>query len=492
MQIKAAEIVDIIRRQIEGHETSIDMSEVGTVISVGDGIARVYGLDGSWRASCSSCRTRSSGWPSTWRTTTWAASSWARSTSSRRATRCKRTRRILDIPVGPALVGRVVDPLGRPLDGKGPIESHERYPLERTAPGVVDRQPVKEPMQTGHQGHRLHDPHRPRPARADHRRPPDRQDRDHPGCHRQPEGHRQHLRLRRHRPEALDRGPGGGRAGEDRGRWSTPWWSRPPPRSRPRSSTWRPTRAAPSASTSCTTAATRLLLRRPHQARRGLPRDLAPAPAAAGARGLPGRRLLPPLASAGAGGQAPGEEGGGSLTALPIIETQTGDVSAYIPTNVISITDGQIYLEGDLFFAGVRPAVNVGISVSRVGGNAQIKAMKKIAGTLRLELAQYRELAAFAQFGSDLDKATQRQLGARRAPDGDPQAGPVQPDAGRAPDRLHLRRHQGPPRQAQGLGHTRVRALPAPSGPGRGRRPAVGDRQHRQAQRGDRGPAQLA
>ena len=125
------------------------------------------------------------------------------------------------------------------------------------------------------------------------------------------------------------------------------------------------------------------------------------------------------------------EQGGGSLTALPIIETQAGDVSAYIPTNVISITDGQIFLETDLFYSGVRPAVNVGISVSRVGGNAQIKAMKKVAGPLRLDLAQYRELAAFAQFGSDLDAATQRQLDARQPPGRDPEAGPVRAAAGR-------------------------------------------------------------
>ena len=136
------------------------------------------------------------------------------------------------------------------------------------------------------------------------------------------------------------------------------------------------------------------------------------------------------------------ERGGGSLTALPIIETQAGDVSAYIPTNVISITDGQIFLESDLFFSGVRPAVNVGISVSRVGGNAQIKAMRQVAGSLRLDLAQYREMAAFAQFGSDLDAATQKQLGARQPPGRDPQAGPVRAAAGREAGADHLRRHQ--------------------------------------------------
>ena len=153
-------------------------------------------------------------------------------------------------------------------------------------------------------------------------------------------------------------------------------------------------------------------LRRPLQARRRVPPAVAAAAAPAGPRGVPRRRLLPPLAPARARLQALSDElGGGSLTALPIIETQAGDVSAYIPTNVISITDGQIFLESDLFFSGVRPAINVGISVSRVGGNAQTKAMKKVAGRLRLDLAQFRELEAFAQFGSELDPATQQALG---------------------------------------------------------------------------------
>ena len=170
--------------------------------------------------------------------------------------------------------------------------------------------------------------------------------------------------------------------------------------------------------------ATLVRLRRPLEAGRGLPPALAAPAPPAGPRGLPGRRLLPALPPARARGQAREDpdvvtlddrikKPGGSLTALPIIETQEGDVSAYIPTNVISITDGQIYLEPDLFFAGVRPAVNVGISVSRVGGNAQIKAMKKVAGPLRLDLAPFRELEAFAQLGTELDAATQRQLGSR-------------------------------------------------------------------------------
>ena len=193
--------------------------------------------------------------------------------------------------------------------------------------------------------------------------------------------------------------------------WTTPSWSPPPPPSRPRCSTSRPTPAAPWASTSSTTAST------PCASTTTSPST--PRPTARSRCCCAGRRAARPTPATSstctpACWSAPPSCattcGGGSLTALPIIETQAGDVSAYIPTNVISITDGQIFLESDLFFSGVRPAVNVGISVSRVGGNAQIKAMKKVAGTLRLDLAQYRELAAFAQFGSDLDKATQRQL----------------------------------------------------------------------------------
>jgi F-type H+/Na+-transporting ATPase subunit alpha len=189
----------------------------------------------------------------------------------------------------------------------------------------------------------------------------------------------------------------------------------------------------------------------------GLPRDLAAAAPPAGPRGLPGdvfylhSRLLERAAKLN------DEKGGGSLTALPIIETQAGDVSAYIPTNVISITDGQIFLEADLFNSGVRPAVNVGLSVSRVGGNAQIKAMKQVAGTLRLDLAQYRELAAFAQFGSDLDKATQRSSTAA-APGRDPQAAAVPAAAGREAGPDHLRRHQRLPRRRPGPTCRAVRA----------------------------------
>ena len=323
----------------------------------------------------------------------------------------RRTGRIMQVPVGDALIGRVVDPLGRPIDGKGPIASTEFYPLERIAPGVVDRQPVKEPLQTGlkaidamipiGRGQReliIGDRQTGKTAVAidtiinqkdsgviciyvaigqkrstvaqvvkqleehgamdlHHRR---RRLRLRAGAAAVPRALR---RLRHGRVLPLQRPP---RAGDLR----RPLASRPRPTARSRCCCAARPAARPTPATSSTST-----------------RACSSAP--------PSSRDA---------------NGGGSLTALPIIETQAGDVSAYIPTNVISITDGQIYLESDLFYAGVRPAINVGISVSRVGGNAQINAMRKIAGTLRLELAQYRELAAFAQFGSDLDKSTQAQL----------------------------------------------------------------------------------
>ena len=323
----------------------------------------------------------------------------------------KRTKRIMSVPVGDALVGRIVNALGQPIDGKGPIATKDFNPIEALAPGVVDRQPVQGAAADRAQGHRRHGADRPRPARADHRRPPDRQDRGRGGRDHQPEGPGRRLHLRGHRPEAVDGGPGGADPRGVRGHGvhdHRGGAARPSPRP---SSTSPPTRAAPWASTSATTADTpsastttsrstppsyreiSLLLRRP-PGREAYPGDVFYLHS----------RLLERAAKLN------DKKGGGSLTALPIIETQAGDISAYIPTNVISITDGQIFLESDLFNSGIRPAINVGNSVSRVGGAAQVKAMKAVAGRLRLDLAQYRELAAFAQFGSDLDKSTQASL----------------------------------------------------------------------------------
>ncbi|HOC42936.1 MAG TPA: F0F1 ATP synthase subunit alpha [Thermoanaerobaculales bacterium] len=410
MQIKAAEIVDIIRRQIEGHETTIDMAEVGTVISVGDGIARVYGLDGAMAGELLELPHDVFGLALNLEDDNVGCVLMGEVHAIREGDQVKRTGRILDIPVGPGLVGRVIDPLGRPLDGKGPIESSERYPLERTAPGVVYRQPVKEPMQTGI-------------TAIDSMIPIGR------GQRELIIGDRQTGKTAIILDSIINqKGTGNvcvyvaiGQKGstvaqvvatlEKHGAMDhtvvvSATASEPAPLQY----------LAPYAG--CAVGEYFLYngqhavcfyddLTKHAQAYREISLLLRRPP---GREAYPGdvfylhSRLLERAA------KLRDEDGGGSLTALPVIETQMGDVSAYIPTNVISITDGQIYLETDLFYAGQRPAVNVGLSVSRVGGNAQIKAMKKIAGSLRLDLAQYRELAAFAQFGSDLDKATQRQL----------------------------------------------------------------------------------
>ncbi len=410
MQIKAAEIADIIRRQIEGYETSIDMSEVGTVISVGDGIARVYGLDGAMAGELLELPHEVFGLALNLEDDNVGCVLMGEVHYIKEGDEVKRTGRILDLPVGPGLVGRVIDPLGRPLDGKGPVDSVERYPLERTAPGVVYRQPVKEPMQTGIKA-------------IDSMIPIGRGQRELIIGDRQTgktaviidaiinqkgtgnicvyvaigqkgstvaqvvailerNGAMDHtvvVSATASEPAPLQYlAPYGGCAvGEYfmyNGQHAICFYD----------DLTKHAQAYREIS---------LLLRRP-PGREAYPGDVFYLHS----------RLLERAA------KLRDEEGGGSLTALPVIETQMGDVSAYIPTNVISITDGQIFLETDLFYAGQRPAVNVGLSVSRVGGNAQTKAMKKIAGSLRLDLAQYRELAAFAQFGSDLDKATQRQL----------------------------------------------------------------------------------
>ena len=410
MQIKAAEIADIIRREIEGFETSIDMSEVGTVISVGDGIARIYGLDGAMAGELIELPHDVFGLALNLEDDNVGCVLMGEVHLVQEGDEAKRTKRILNIPVGRGLVGRVVDPLGRPLDGKGPVDSTEHYPLERTAPGVVARQGVKEPMQTGI-------------LAIDAMIPIGR------GQRELIIGDRQTGKTAVILDSIINqKGTGniciyvaiGQKAStvaqviatlEKNGAMEhtiivSATASEPAPLQY----------LAPYAGAALgefflyngghaicfyddltkhaqAYREISLLLRRP-PGREAYPGDVFYLHS----------RLLERAAKLN------DELGGGSLTALPVIETQMGDLSAYIPTNVISITDGQIFLESDLFFAGQRPAVNVGLSVSRVGGNAQIKAMKSIAGSLRLNLAQYRELAAFAQFGSDLDKATQRQL----------------------------------------------------------------------------------
>ncbi|MFV2071085.1 MAG: F0F1 ATP synthase subunit alpha [Thermoanaerobaculales bacterium] len=410
MQIKAAEIADIIRRQIEDVEITIDMSEVGTVISVGDGIARVYGLDGVMAGELLEFPREVYGLALNLEDDNVGCVLMGEVHLVQEGDEVRRTKRILDIPAGPGLVGRVVDPLGRPLDGKGPVDSSERYPLERIAPGVVARQPVKEPMQTGIMA-------------IDAMIPIGR------GQRELIIGDRQTGKTAVILDTIINqKGTGniciyvaiGQKASTvaqvvttldkygamDHTIVVAATASEPAPLQY----------LAPYAG--CALGEYFLYnsghavcfyddLTKHAQAYREISLLLRRPP---GREAYPGdvfylhSRLLERAAKLN------DDEGGGSLTALPVIETQMGDVSAYIPTNVISITDGQIYLETDLFYAGQRPAVNVGLSVSRVGGNAQIKAMKSIAGSLRLDLAQYRELAAFAQFGSDLDKTTQHQL----------------------------------------------------------------------------------
>ncbi|MEE4270961.1 MAG: F0F1 ATP synthase subunit alpha [Thermoanaerobaculales bacterium] len=410
MQIKAAEIADIIRHQIEGQETTIDMSEVGTVISVGDGIARVYGLDGVMMGELLELPHDVYGLALNLEDDNVGAVLMGEVHHIKEGDEVRRTKRILDVPVGPEMVGRVIDPLGRPLDGKGPVKTTERYPLERTAPGVVARQSVKEPMQTGIKA-------------IDSMIPIGR------GQRELIIGDRQTGKTAVILDSIVNQKGTGNiciyvAIGQKSSTVAQVIAALEKHGAMDHTIVVSATASEPAPLQYLAPYAGAALgeyfmyngqhavnfyddLTKHAQAYREISLLLRRPP---GREAYPGdvfylhSRLLERAAKLN------DELGGGSLTSLPVIETQMGDVSAYIPTNVISITDGQIYLEGDLFFAGQRPAVNVGLSVSRVGGNAQISAMKKLAGSLRLELAQFRELAAFAQFGSDLDKATQRQL----------------------------------------------------------------------------------
>ncbi|PYJ41483.1 MAG: F0F1 ATP synthase subunit alpha [Verrucomicrobia bacterium] len=410
MQIKADEITQLIRQQIENYESKIAVDEVGTVITLGDGIARVHGLDKVMAGELLSFPHDLAGIAMNLEEDQVGVVLLGEYTEIKEGDEVKRTGRIMSVPVGDALVGRVVNSLGQAIDDKGPISTSEFIPLERLAPGVIDRQPVREPMATGLKA-------------IDSMIPIGR------GQRELIIGDRQTGKT----AIALDTiinnkgndliciycAIGQKRSSiaqvvkilSDYGAMDytivvAASASEPAPMQY----------IAPYAACamgeyfrdsqrhalciyddlSKHAASYReisLLLRRP-PGREAYPGDVFYLHS----------RLLERAA------KLSDKKGGGSLTALPVIETQAGDVSAYIPTNVISITDGQIFLETDLFNQGVRPAVNVGISVSRVGGSAQIKAMRQVAGSLKLDLAQYRELAAFAQFGSDLDKATQAQL----------------------------------------------------------------------------------
>jgi F-type H+-transporting ATPase subunit alpha len=410
MSIKAEEISALIKKQIENYQSEIQMSDVGTVIQVGDGIARAHGLDNVMSGELVEFANGVMGMALNLEENNVGIVILGPYTGIKEGDEVRRTGRIMEVPVGEALIGRVVNPLGQPVDGLGPIETTETRPIESPAPGVMDRKSVHEPLQTGIKA-------------IDALVPIGRGQRELIIGDRQTGktsvaidtiinqkdqnmiciyvaiGQKESTvrnvveTLRKH--GALD--------------YTivvTASASQPAPL----------LFLAPYAGVtmgeyfmykgqhvlvvyddlSKQAAAYRelsLLLRRP-PGREAYPGDVFYLHS----------RLLERAA------KLSDAKGAGSLTALPFVETQAGDISAYIPTNVISITDGQIFLQSDLFFSGVRPAINAGLSVSRVGGAAQIKAMKKVAGMLRLDLAAYRELEAFAQFGSDLDKATQAKL----------------------------------------------------------------------------------
>jgi F-type H+-transporting ATPase subunit alpha len=410
MDIRAAEISDVIKKQIAEYSKSVEVRETGTVLSCGDGIARIYGLDKAAAGELLQFPHDIYGMVLNLEEDNVGAVLFGEAREIGEGDEVKRTNRIAEVPVGAALRGRVVDALGVPIDGKGPIDTKETRRIEIKAPGIVARQPVGEPMQTGLKA-------------IDTMIPIGR------GQRELIIGDRQTGKT----SVALDT-----IINQKGGDVTCIYVAVGQKRSTVAQVVDRLTRSgameyttvvAATASeaaplqfiapyTGCTMGE---FFRDSGQHSLLIYDDLSKHAVAYRQLSLllrrpPGREAFPGdvfylhsrlLERAAKMSEA---RGGGSLTALPIIETQAGDVSAYIPTNVISITDGQIYLESDLFYSGVRPAVNVGLSVSRVGGAAQIKAMKQVAGTLRLDLAQYREMAAFAQFGSDLDTATQRML----------------------------------------------------------------------------------
>ena len=410
VDLKAEEITEIIRQQLSGIGRGVEVSEVGTITSIGDGIARVYGLERVMSGELVEFGHNVAGLALNLEEDNVGVVLLGDYQALKEGDQCKRTGRIMSVPVGPAMVGRVVNALGVPIDGKGPINTTEFYPIERLAPGVIDRKPVKEPLQTGLKAIDAMIP------------------------------------IGRGQRELIigDRQTGKTAVAIDaiinqKGKSVVCVYV---------AIGQKKSTVAQIVKTLEESGAMDYTIIVNASASEAAPLQyLAPYAGCAmgeyflynGQHALviyddlskhaasyreislllrrpPGREAYPGdvfylhsrlLERASKLSDA---KGGGSLTALPIIETQAGDVSAYIPTNVISITDGQIFLETDLFHSGVRPAINVGISVSRVGGSAQVRSMRSVSGTLRLDLAQYRELAAFAQFGSDLDKVTQAQL----------------------------------------------------------------------------------
>jgi F-type H+-transporting ATPase subunit alpha len=411
MNINPEEISAIIRKQIETFDVDLSMDEIGTVLEVGDGIARVHGLEKAMANEMVEFENGSFGLAFNLEEDSVGIVILGEYIDIREGQSVKRTGRVLSVPAGEALIGRVVSPLAQPLDGKGPVATGDFMPIEGRAPGIAERQPVKEPLQTGikaidamipiGRGQReliIGDRETGKSAIAI-----DTILNQKGGdviCVYVAIGQKASTvagvvdTLRRH--GALDYTIVVSATANDPApmQYIAPYAGC----AMAEYFMYKKNRHTLCVYDDLSKQAVAyrqlsLLLRRP-PGREAYPGDIFYCHS----------RLLERAA------KLSDALGGGSLTALPVIETQAGDVSAYIPTNVISITDGQIYLEPDLFYAGVRPAVNVGISVSRVGGNAQIKAMKKVAGRLRLDLAQYRELEAFAQFASDLDAATKAQL----------------------------------------------------------------------------------
>ncbi|HAK56880.1 MAG: F0F1 ATP synthase subunit alpha [Vicinamibacterales bacterium] len=410
MEIKAEEISKIIRDQIGEYAVEVDVAEVGTVVAIGDGIARLHGVERAMAGEMLEFPHGVFGIALNLEESSVGAVLLGDFAEIREGDTVKRTGRIISVPVGDEMLGRVINALGQPIDGKGPIATEQYLPIERIAPGVVDRQPVREPLQTGLKA-------------IDAMIPIGR------GQRELIIGDRQTGKTAVAVDTIINQRDTGViciynaigqkqstvaqvvKTLEDAGAMAytivvAASASDPAPL------LFASPYAACSIGEYFRDSGRHALcvyddLSKHAQAYREISLLLRRPP---GREAYPGdvfylhSRLLERAAKLG------DAQGGGSLTALPIIETQAGDLSAYIPTNVISITDGQIFLESDLFHQGVRPAINVGNSVSRVGGSAQVKAMRQVAGTLRLDLAQYRELAAFAQFGSDLDKATQAQL----------------------------------------------------------------------------------
>ncbi|MHB8639480.1 MAG: F0F1 ATP synthase subunit alpha [Candidatus Acidiferrales bacterium] len=409
--IKADEITKIIREQIENYQQVMAVEEVGSVISVGDGIARVHGLDKCMAGEMLAFPHDVFGIALNLEEDQVGTVLLGDYTQIKEGDTVQRTKKIMSVPVGDALIGRVVNPLGQPLDDKGPIATDQRNPIERLAPGVIDRQPVREPLQTGIKA-------------IDAMIPIGR------GQRELIIGDRQTGKTAIILDTIINQRGGDMISiycaiGQKRSTVAQVVKTLTDSGAMEHSIVVAATASEPATMQYIAPFAACAIgeffrdagkhavcfyddLSKHAQAYREISLLLRRPP---GREAYPGdvfflhSRLLERAAKMNK------ELGGGSLSALPVIETQAGDVSAYIPTNVISITDGQIYLESDLSNAGIRPAINAGISVSRVGGNAQIKAMKQVAGTLRLDMAQFRELAAFAQFGSELDKATQAQLG---------------------------------------------------------------------------------